>query len=83
MKAGAAKEFAQAAKLQSEVTDKQSQDYLIERQMQLAEKMAKIEKIRVDSANVKSETVRNIPETEHLRSETILNLAKARQNNGI
>ena len=83
MKAGAAKEFAQAAKLQSEVTDKQSQDYLIERQMQLAEKMAKIEKIRVDSANVKSETVRNIPETEHLRSETLLNLAKARQNNGI
>lgn len=78
MKAGAMKEMSQAAKLQSEVEGTRSQDALIERQMELAEKMAKIEKLRVDSANIQSETMRNIPEVEHLQSETILNLAKAR-----
>jgi len=81
MKASASKDMAQAAKLQSEVIDKQSQDSLAERQVQLAEKLAKIEKLRVDSKNVQSETMRNIPEMTHLRSETILNLAKARMQN--
>jgi len=31
---------------------------------------------------IKSETIRNIPEIEHLKSETVLNLAKAR-NGGV
>ena len=31
-----------------------------------------------DIENKRSETARNIPEVEHLKSETILNLAKAR-----
>jgi hypothetical protein len=78
MKAGIQKEMAQAAKITSEINDKQSEEYLVEKQMELAEKMARIEKLRTDSQMVKSETQRNIPEVEHLKSETILNLATAR-----
>ena len=78
MKAGIQKEMAQAAKITSEIDDKQSEEYLVEKQMELAEKMARIEKLRTDSQMVKSETQRNIPEVEHLQSETILNLATAR-----
>ena len=81
MKASATKDMAHAAKLQSEVVDKKSEDALVERQASLAEKMARIEKLRIDSQNVQSETMRNIPEVEHLQSETILNLAKARMEN--
>jgi len=76
--ASAMKDFAQAAKFQGEVQDKTSEKTLIKEQMDMAEKMAKIEKIRVDSQNVQSETMRNIPEVQHLESETILNLSKAR-----
>ena len=82
MKAGIQKEMAQAAKITSEIDDKQSEEYLMEKQMELAEKMARIEKLRTDSQMVKSETQRNIPEVEHLKSETILNLAKARMSRG-
>ena len=82
MKAGIQKEMAQAAKITSEIDDKQSEEYLVEKQMELAEKMARIEKLRTDSQMVKSETQRNIPEVEHLKSETILNLAKARMSRG-
>jgi len=81
MKAGVQKEMAQAMKYQSEVQDKQSQDTLVQKQVDLAEKMAKIEKLRVESSNITSETQRNIPEMQHLASETILNLAKARMSN--
>ena len=76
--ASAMKDFAHAAKFQSEVQDKTSENTLIKEQMEMAEKMAKIEKLRTDSENTQSETMRNIPEVEHLQSETILNLAKAR-----
>ena len=38
-----------------------------------------LEKIQADTARQRSETARNIPEVEHLQSETILNLAKARE----
>ena len=78
MKAGAAKEMAQAAKIQSEIQGTQSEDALVEKQIELAEKMAKIEKLRTEAQNIQSETQRNVPEVEHLQSETILNLAKAR-----
>ena len=78
MKAGATKEMAQAMKIQSEIQGSQSEESMVEKQMNLAEKMAKIEKLRMDAQNVQSETMRNIPEVEHLQSETILNLAKAR-----
>jgi len=37
-----------------------------------------LDKLQADIANQKSETLRNGPEMEHLKSETILNLAKAR-----
>ena len=42
-------------------------------------KAVKLEKIQADTARQRSETARNIPEVDHLKSETILNLAKARQ----
>jgi len=38
-----------------------------------------LDKLQADIANQQSETARNIPEMEHLKSETILNLAKARE----
>lgn len=80
MKAGIMKDMAQAAKMQSEVDDKQSEDTMIKKQVELAEKMAKIENMRMSSKNIESETMRNVPEVEHLYSETILNLAKARKS---
>ena len=39
-----------------------------------------MEKTKADIANKNSETARNIPEVEHLKSETILNMAKARES---
>jgi len=78
MEAGITKEFAQAAKIQSEIDDPKSQEALLKTQMDLAEKMAKIEKLRSDAANIQSETMRNVPEVEHLKSEILLNMAKAR-----
>ena len=38
-----------------------------------------LDKLQADIANQRSETERNVPEMEHLKSETILNLAKARE----
>ena len=63
--------YAQTQKLQVDAGDKVSQEALAKKQLELAEKMAKLEHTR-------SETMRNIPEVEHLQSETLLNLAKAR-----
>jgi vacuolar-type H+-ATPase catalytic subunit A/Vma1 len=65
------KVYAQTQKLQVDAGDKVSQEALAKKQLELAEKMAKLEHTR-------SETMRNIPEVEHLQSETLLNLAKAR-----
>jgi hypothetical protein len=52
---------------------------MVERQVALAEKMARIEKLRTDVQNVQSETMRNIPEVEHLQSEIMLNMANAQK----
>jgi hypothetical protein len=38
-----------------------------------------LEKTKADIQNKNSETARNVPEVEHLKSETILNMAKARE----
>jgi hypothetical protein len=38
-----------------------------------------LDKLRAEISNQQSETQRNIPEMDHLKSETILNLAKARE----
>jgi len=55
-------------------------------EMDIQEKILKLqkdaiglEKMSADIANKRSETARNIPEVDHLQSETILNLAKARE----
>lgn len=87
VEASAMKDFAHAAKLQSEVTDKTSEETLIRKQVDLAEQMEKIKKIKLDSEksrveaeNTQAETLRNIPEIDHLKSETILNLSNARKN---
>ena len=69
--------MAHAVKLQSDAQDKGSEAAVAKIQVDLAEKMARIEKLKVDAQNVQSETMRNMPEIEHLQSETILNLAKA------
>jgi hypothetical protein len=77
MKASAMKDTAHAVKLQSEAQTKSPEIDMAKVQMELAEKLARIEKLKVDTENVRSETMRNGPEVQHLQSETILNLAKA------
>ena len=65
-KAKAIKWTAEAATLQPTEVD-------------MAEKAVKLQKLQADTARQRSETARNAPEVEHLKSETILNLAKAKQ----
>jgi hypothetical protein len=65
-KAKALKWTAEAATLQPTEVD-------------MAERAVKLEKVQADTARQRSETARNVPEVEHLKSETILNLAKAKQ----
>ena len=77
MKAGAMKDTAQAVKLTSDTQGVPSEIDMVKMQVDLAEKMARIEKIKVDSENVRSETMRNGPEMEHLQSEILLNVSKA------
>jgi len=73
-----AKDYAQVAKIQADIGEGQSNNALVLKQMELAKSMAEIEALRSKAANIQSETMRNIPEVSHLKSETILNLAKAR-----
>ena len=47
--------------------------------VRLQKELAAIEKMRADTENTNSETVRNIPEMEHLQSETLLNIATAQE----
>jgi len=47
--------------------------------LKLQKDLAQIDKLRADTENTQSETMRNIPEVEHLKSETILNLATAKE----
>ena len=48
-----------------------------EKFIKLQKDLAAIDKIIADTENVHSETMRNIPEIEHLKSETLLNIASA------
>jgi len=48
-----------------------------EKFLKLQKDLAAIDKLRADTENVHSETMRNIPEVEHLKSETLLNIASA------
>jgi hypothetical protein len=50
-----------------------------EKFLKLQKDLAQIDKLRADTENTQSETMRNIPEVEHLKSETILNLATAKE----
>ena len=77
LESGIAKDYAQVAKIQNEIGDKQSEEHMVTLQLDLAKKMGQIENLRSTAANIRSETQRNIPEVEHLQSETILNLTKA------
>ena len=70
LKAEINKIYAEAQKLQVESGDKASNETLAKKQLELAEKMVRIK-------GIQSETARNVPEVEHLNSETILNLSKA------
>ena len=70
LKAEINKMYAEAQKLQVDAGDKTSNEALAKKQLELAEKMVKIK-------GIQSETARNVPEVEHLNSETVLNLAKA------
>jgi len=70
--AEAKEETAKAIKWQSEAMLNQPNE------IDTAEKAVKLEKIQADTARQRSETARNVPEVEHLKSETILNLAKAK-----
>jgi hypothetical protein len=45
--------------------------------IKLQKELAAIDKMRADTENINSETMRNIPEIEHLKSETLLNIATA------
>ena len=52
---------------------------MVEKQQNIKKVGLSIDKMAADTDRQRSETARNIPEVDHLKSETILNLAKARQ----
>ena len=52
-----------------------------EKALKLQEKQMGLEKTKADIHNKNSETARNVPEVDHLRSETALNMANARATN--
>jgi len=78
--AEAEEEKAKAIKWQAEAAEKQPNEIDIqEKILKLQKDAIGLEKTKADIANKNSETARNIPEVEHLKSETILNLANARK----
>jgi len=78
--AEAREEDAKAMKWQSEAMTNQPTEFdAAERQLNIAKSAINLEKTKADVARQRSETARNVPEVEHLKSETILNLAKAKQ----
>ena len=81
--AEAQEEQARAMKHQAEAGSSQPQNELDvqERIMGLQKKMMELEKMKADIEKQYSETARNIPEVEHLKSETALNYANALRRN--
>jgi len=78
--AEAEEEKAKAIKWQAEAAQAVPNEIQVEEQIIKLQKDAlDLDKLKADIANQQSETQRNIPEMEHLKSETILNLAKARE----
>ena len=77
--AEAEEEKAKAMKWASDAMLNQPTEFdAADRQLNMAERAIKLEKTKADVARQHSETARNAPEVEHLKSETILNLAKAK-----
>ena len=78
--AEANEEQAKAMKWQSEAMTNQPNEIDFQAKILKLQKDAiGLEKVAADIENKRSETARNIPEVDHLKSETILNLAKARE----
>ena len=77
--AEAQEEQARAQKHLSDASSSQPQNELDiqERIMSLQKKMMELEKMKADIQKQQSETARNVPEVEHLKSETALNYANA------
>jgi len=76
--AEAQEEQAKAIKHQADAGTSQPNELDIqERIIGLQKELASIDKIKVDTEKQQSETYRNIPEIEHLKSETMLNYANA------
>ena len=72
-------EEARAMKHQSEAMQNQPNEIDFQAKLlKLQKDQIGLQKIAADIENKRSETARNIPEVEHLKSETILNLANAR-----
>lgn len=77
--AEAEEEKAKAAKWYAEAQELAPNEIKIqEKILKLQKDQMSVEKTRADINNKNSETARNIPEVEHLKSETILNMANAR-----
>ena len=78
--AEAQEEQARAMKHQSEAMLNQPDEMDFQQKiLKLQKDAVSLEKMAADIENKRSETARNIPEVDHLQSETILNLAKARE----
>jgi hypothetical protein len=76
--AEAQEEATKAMKNAAEAGAAQPNELVIqEKFLKLQKDLAAIDKLRADTENVQSETMRNIPEIEHLKSETLLNIASA------
>jgi len=77
--AEAEEEKAKAVKWTAEAQkDAPSEIQVQEKILKLQKDALSLEKTKADILNKNSETARNVPEVDHLKSETILNLAKAR-----
>ena len=78
--AEAEEEKGKAIKWQAEAAQAVPNEIQVEESIIKLQKDAlSLDKLKADISNQQSETQRNIPEMEHLKSETILNLAKARE----
>ena len=77
--AEAEEEKAKAAKWYAEAQELAPNEIKIqEKILKLQKESIGLEKTKADIRNKNSETARNVPEVEHLKSETILNMANAR-----
>ena len=78
--AEAQEEMTKAQKNAAEAGTKQPNELDVqERIVKLQKELASIDKMKADTENTNAETFRNIPEMEHLQSETALNYANARR----